>query len=57
MTKTIENFLRYVTVDTQSQENSDTIPSTMKQHDLAGLLVEELKAMGACDITYDRKHC
>ena len=57
MTKTIDNFLRYVTVDTQSQENSDTIPSTMKQHDLAGLLVEELKAMGACDITYDRKHC
>ena len=46
MTKTIENFLRYVKIDTQSSEESTTIPSTMKQHDLAGLLVSELEAMG-----------
>ena len=42
MTKTIENFLRYVKIDTQSSEESTTTPSTMKQHDLAGLLVSEL---------------
>ena len=39
MTKTIENFLRYVKIDTQSSEESTTIPSTMKQHDLARQLV------------------
>ena len=52
MTKTIENFLRYVKIDTQSSEESTTTPSTMKQHDLAGLLVSELEAMGATEITY-----
>lgn len=57
MTKTIENFLRYAAVDTQSSENSDTTPSTMKQHDLAAMLVRELEELGACEITYDREHC
>mgnify|MGYP001154338459 CR=1 FL=1 len=57
MTKTIENFLRYVKIDTQSSEESTTTPSTMKQHDLAGLLVSELETMGATEITYDREHC
>lgn len=55
--KTIENFLRYVKVDTQSSEESETTPSTMKQHNLAQLLVEELTAMGAEEITYDKEHC
>ena len=44
MDKTIENFLRYVKIDTQSSEESTTIPSTMKQHDLARQLVSELEA-------------
>ena len=57
MTKTIENFLRYVKVDTQSSEESTTTPSTMKQHDLARLLVAELEEMGALEITYDKEHC
>lgn len=57
MTKTIENFLRYVKIDTQSSEESTTTPSTMKQHDLAGLLVSELETMGATEITYDWEHC
>ena len=52
MDKTIENFLRYVKIDTQSSEESTTIPSTMKQHDLARQLVSELEAMGAAEITY-----
>ncbi len=55
--KTIENFLRYVKVDTQSSEDSQTTPSTMKQHDLAKMLVEELRKMGAEEITYDEEHC
>ena len=56
MSKVIDNFLRYVKIDTQSAEN-DLHPSTAKQHDLAKLLYEELKAMGASDVTYDREHC
>ncbi len=57
MTKTIENFLRYVKIDTQSDEESSTTPSTMKQHNLAKMLVEELNNMGADDIVYDKEHC
>lgn len=55
--KTIENFLRYVKIDTQSDEGSSTTPSTAKQHDLARTLVEELKQMGAQELTYDEEHC
>lgn len=57
LSRTIENFLRYVKVDTQSDEYSQTSPSTMKQHDLAKMLVEELGVLGAQDITYDKEHC
>lgn len=57
MSNTIKKFLRYVKVDTQSDEASATTPSTEKQHHLAQLLVSELEAMGAADITYDRAHC
>ena len=52
-----KRFLRYVKIDTQSDENSETSPSTGKQHELAKLLAAELKEMGAKEITYDKKHC
>lgn len=57
METVIDRFLRYVQIDTCSDENSGTHPSTAKQHDLAGLLVRELEEMGAAEITYDRGHC
>lgn len=57
MSKTIDNFLRYVKIDTCSDEESPSMPSTMKQHNLASVLVEELTAMGASEITYDKEHC
>lgn len=57
MSKTIDNFLRYVKVDTCSDEESPSMPSTMKQHNLAAMLAEELTAMGAGEITYDKEHC
>lgn len=57
MTKTIENFLQYVKIDTQSDASAETSPSTAKQHALAGLLAKQLEAMGADEITYDREHC
>lgn len=49
----IDRFISYVTVDTESDPNSDTTPSTMKQWDLANALVKELKAIGMHDVTID----
>lgn len=44
----LDRFLRYVRIDTRSDESSTTSPSTEKQKDLSRLLVEELHALG-CD--------
>ncbi|MBE98998.1 peptidase T [Flavobacterium coralii] len=49
----INRFISYVIVDTESDPNSDTTPSTAKQWDLANKLVEELKAIGMEDVTID----
>ena len=57
MERVIENFLKYAVIDTESAEGSDTTPSTLKQHDLAGVLAAQLEQMGAREITYDREHC
>ena len=46
-------FLRYVTIDTQSDPYSPSCPSTEKQKDLGKLLVEELLAMGIVDAHID----
>jgi tripeptide aminopeptidase len=45
----LERFLRYVKIDTRSDDGSDTHPSTGKQKDLARLLVHELTALGCAD--------
>lgn len=50
----IERFTSYVTVDTQSDESSETCPSTPGQLTLAGQLVDELKAIGMEDVTMDQ---
>jgi tripeptide aminopeptidase len=50
---TAERFMRYVQIDTQSDANSPTQPSTEKQKDLSRLLVEELKAIGINDAELD----
>ena len=52
----IDRFLRYVKIDTQSDHDSDTHPTTEKQKDLGRILVEELKAMGIKDAEMD-EHC
>lgn len=49
----LERFLRYVRIDTQSKEGSDTYPSTEKQKDLLVLLVKELEAAGAREVLMD----
>ena len=57
MSRVIELFLQYIKIDTQSCEDSKTIPSTLKQHELATLLYEELTNMGADEIEYNKEHC
>ncbi len=57
MSKTIDYFLKYVKIDTKSDETTGTTPSTPKQHNLAKLLVSQLEELGAEEITYDREHC
>lgn len=47
----LDRFLRYVQIDTQSDLNSHTYPSTAKQWVLLRLLAEELAALGAADVT------
>ena len=42
----LERFLKYVKIPTMSSEESNTIPSTIKQFDLASVLVDDLKELG-----------
>lgn len=48
-----ERFLRYVTIDTQSDPESPSSPSTEKQKDLGRVLAAELNAMGVADAHLD----
>lgn len=53
MSSVLERFLRYVQIDTQSDPNSETFPSTAKQRNLSNLLAEELRALGIADADVD----
>ena len=48
-------FLRYISVDTQSSEDSETTPSTAKQFDLAKIVKSEMETLGLKDISLDDK--
>jgi tripeptide aminopeptidase len=48
-----ERFMHYVQIDTQSDPESNTFPSTEKQKNLAKVLAEELIQMGASDVDLD----
>ena len=50
MSTVLDKFLRYVKIDTQSQDGATTVPSTDKQRNLASLLAQELNDMGAQDV-------
>lgn len=56
MEQLLNRFLKYVSIDTKSDDASETYPSTQKQFNLANLLVEELTQMGLADISVD-EHC
>lgn len=49
----IDRFISYITIDTESDPESNTTPSTEKQWNLANKLVSELKAIGLSDVTID----
>ena len=51
--KVVDSFLRYVAMDTQSEEGVTCFPSTEKQKDLARLLKDELTKLGASDVRMD----
>lgn len=50
----VKRFLKYVSFDTQSDENSNATPSTSKQLNLAKYLVNELKSIGCSDVFVDQ---
>ncbi|MDX2415104.1 MAG: peptidase T, partial [Bacteroidales bacterium] len=53
MESVVDRFLRYVSIDTQSDEDGQLCPSTEKQKVLARLLARELKELGLADVTMD----
>ena len=56
MSRTVDYFLQYVKIDTQSDETTGTTPSTPKQREFAKLLSEQLVAIGAEEVTYDKQY-
>tara|TARA_B110001454_G_C12716678_1_gene432860 strand:+ start:224 stop:1459 length:1236 start_codon:yes stop_codon:yes gene_type:complete len=46
-------FIKYITIDTESDPNNPAFPSTEKQWDLAKVLVEELQQIGMQDVDLD----
>lgn len=56
MESVAQRFLRYVSLDTQSADGAEQIPSTEKQFALANLLVKEMHAIGISDARVDA-HC
>lgn len=54
MDKIIERFKKYIAVDTKSDENSNTCPSTKGQLELGAILVEDLKEIGLEDVKQDK---
>ena len=52
---TVENrFIKYVKIDTTADPLSQTFPSSIKQKDLANVLVEELQAIGVKNVEMDK---
>ncbi len=54
MSEVLDRFLRYVKIDTESDRDSQTYPSSAKQLDLLRLLAEELRQIGLSDVKMDQ---
>jgi len=57
MLPVVERFIRYIKIDTESDRDSKTYPSTQKQFDLAHVLVQELTDLGLTDASVDKFGC
>ena len=57
MSKITERFFRYISVNTQSDENSGEHPSTSRQFDLCRILAYEMREMGLSNVRMDEEHC
>ena len=55
--KVRDRLIRYAKIDTQSDPNSTSVPTTVKQFDLAGILRDELLSIGAEDVWLDEDSC
>ena len=55
--KTKERLIRYAKINTRSEHFSHDVPTTACQRDLASVLAEELRAIGAADVYYDEAAC
>ncbi|MCF6296542.1 MAG: peptidase T [Flavobacteriaceae bacterium] len=53
MQKIIDRFIKYISIDTQSDPNNPAFPSTEKQWNLANLLFKELQEIGMHDVSLD----
>ena len=53
--KVVERFLRYIKVDTRSDENSQSFPSTEKQKNLGRILCDEMVQLGVSDVVFDEE--
>ena len=53
--KVTEKFLKYIKVDTRSDENSNTFPSTGKQKNLAKILEQEMQELGVSEVYFDEE--
>ena len=57
MSKITERFFKYISVDTQSDENSGTHPSSSRQFTLCRMIADEMKEMGISNVRMDEEHC
>ena len=55
MSELLNRFLRYVQIDTQADEHSDSSPSTAKQLDLSRLLADECKQLGLTEVSLSKQ--
>lgn len=53
--KVTEKFLKYIKVDTRSDENSNTFPSTEKQKNLAKILEQDMLELGVSEVYFDEE--
>lgn len=52
--KLVENFLKYISIPSQSEEKNKKIPSSQGQLSLGYVLVDDLKNLGLCDININK---